>query len=78
MQKRCVLHAVCLRQEYTHTQIVFNIYCFFVATVVTVTRLNVMMYVHSMYCSYFYILGFVVCFVVFTPFKTEINRIILK
>ena len=78
MQKRYDLHAVCLRQEYRHTRTVFNIYCFFVATVVTRTRLSVTIHVHSMYCSYFYRLGFVVCFVIFAPFKTEINRIIFK
>ena len=50
-QKRCDLHAGWLRQEYRHTLIIFITYCFSTATMVTRTRLNVMLCVHCLPCS---------------------------
>jgi len=48
-------HALCIRsnQGCRHTLRICNIYCFFTATMVTRTRLNVTLYVNcmSLYCS---------------------------
>jgi len=37
-------------REYRHTLRIFNSYCFFTATIVTGTRLNVTLHVHCLSC----------------------------
>ena len=44
----CLL--VVLRKEHRYTVIIFNIYCFSTATVVTRTRPSVTLYVHCLSC----------------------------